>query len=98
MLSPDSLRHYIQPAEGSLDRNSWVFSPDILPHMVLENVKALLGGHLVQFLAPFFILHSHGGGACPAIAISTICLPFLLPMQTMYLIQGGFDMVPRLGA
>jgi len=66
--------------------------------MVLENVKALLGGHLVQFLAPFFILHSHGGGAFPAISISIIYLSFLLPMQTMYLIQGGFDLVPRLGA
>jgi hypothetical protein len=94
----DSLRHCVQAAEGFLDRNSWVFSSDILPFVVLEDVRAFLGGHMVLFLAPFFIHHSHGSGTFPTIVISVINHSLLLPPQTMYLIHAEFDLVPRLGA
>jgi hypothetical protein len=65
--------------------------------MVLEDVKALLGIHLVQLLAPFFIHYSYGRGAFPTIVKSYMSL-LTIPMQTMYLIQGQFDLVSRLGA
>ena len=73
MLQLELFRHHVQPAEGSLDRNTWIFGSDILLGVVLEDVKALLGDHLVRLLAPFFIHSSYGGGAFPTITGPVIC-------------------------
>ena len=71
-MNLDLLRHYVQPAENSLDRTAWIFGSDILSYVALEDVKALLDVLLVRLLAPVFIHYSYRGGAFPTI-VSLIC-------------------------